>query len=256
MPYIHFHDLEMFYEELGCGEPILFLHSHFSRGILAFGAQIQPFQGQYRCLFPDFRGHGRTLCDSLEWDSRKIADDMADFLKAMGIPSAHLFGYSCGGIVGLYMAAKYPEMVRSLTAVGAGVRPNPEGSQDYLPENILKRNDTAQIETMTARHRDAHRGDWKTFMEQTVLDWRANPNLAEEEWQSIRCPVFFINGEHDSFGSCGELREKCPHAQTFEVKNSGHRPHFVMEDAKEVNALVFEFLRGVQAQSAPASIEK
>lgn len=90
MPYMNFKDLNMFYEDMGCGEPILFLHSHFSRSLLAFGAQIQPFQGEYRCLFPDFRGHGRTKCESLEWDSRKIADDMAGFLDALEIPSAHL----------------------------------------------------------------------------------------------------------------------------------------------------------------------
>ena len=69
MPYMNFKDLNMYYEDMGCGEPILFLHSHFSRSLLAFGAQIQPFQGEYRCLFPDFRGHGRTKCESLEWDS-------------------------------------------------------------------------------------------------------------------------------------------------------------------------------------------
>lgn len=42
MPYIKINDLEMFYEEFGRGEPLLFLHSHFSRGLLAFSAQIQP----------------------------------------------------------------------------------------------------------------------------------------------------------------------------------------------------------------------
>ena len=56
MPYVSLKDLKLYYEELGRGETVLFLHSHFSRGILAFGAQIQPFQGKYRCIIPDFRG--------------------------------------------------------------------------------------------------------------------------------------------------------------------------------------------------------
>lgn len=120
MPYIKLNDLELFYEEFGRGETILFLHSHFSRGLLAFSAQILPFSGSYRCLFPDFRGHGRTRCGSLAWNSRMIADDMAGFLDALGIPSAHLFGYSCGAYVGCYMAAKYPEKVKSLVTVGGG----------------------------------------------------------------------------------------------------------------------------------------
>ena len=83
MPYVILKDLELYYEEFGRGEALLFLHSHFSRGLLAFSAQILPFSGKYRCLYPDFRGHGRTRCDSLEWNSRMIADAMADFMDAL-----------------------------------------------------------------------------------------------------------------------------------------------------------------------------
>lgn len=117
MPYAPLGNLKLYYEELGHGDPILFLHSHFSRGILAFGGQIQAFQGNYRCLFPDFRGHGRTLCDDLTWDSRRIAEDMLLFMDYMDIGRAHLFGYSMGTYVGLYMASGYPERVRSFTAI-------------------------------------------------------------------------------------------------------------------------------------------
>jgi len=50
MPYAKLNDLNMFYEEFGRGETVLFLHSHFSRGLLAFSGQILPFSGRYRCL--------------------------------------------------------------------------------------------------------------------------------------------------------------------------------------------------------------
>ena len=92
MPYAKLNDLNMFYEEFGRGETVLFLHSHFSRGLLAFSGQILPFSGRYRCLYPDFRGHGRTTCDDLTWNSRMIADDMALFLDKLGISQAHLIG--------------------------------------------------------------------------------------------------------------------------------------------------------------------
>ena len=246
MPYIQLENLTLFYEDLGIGEPILFLHSHFSRGILAFGAQIQPFQGKFRCLFPDFRGHGRTICEDLTWSSRQIAEDMAVFLDAMEINSAHIIGYSCGAYVGLYLAARHPEKVQSLVTIGGGAYPRPAGSEDFLPERVLARNDMACIQETTARHLDAHCGDWRTFLEQTVADWRTHPSLADEEWQNITCPALFINGEHDPFGTCAELKEKVPQAQTYEVRGSGHRPHFVMEQGKEVNARIFDFLASLE----------
>lgn len=92
MPYIKINDLDVFYEEFGRGESLLFLHSHFSRGLLAFSAQIQPFSGKYRCLYPDFRGHGRTKCDSLAWNSRMIADDMVCRQKFRGYLQQEIFG--------------------------------------------------------------------------------------------------------------------------------------------------------------------
>lgn len=246
MPYIHLGDLNLYYEDLGLGETILFLHSHFSRGILAFGAQIQPFQGAFRCLFPDFRGHGRTTCPSLEWDSRRIAGDMSAFLDALNIPRAHLICYSCGAYVGLYLAASHPEKVSSLVTIGGGAYPRPDGSEDFLPESLLERGDTKFIQETIARHQDAHRGDWQTFLRQTVADWRTHPDLTEEEWSRITCPAFFINGENDPFGTCAELKEKVPHALTYEVHDSGHRPHFVMEQGKEINTRIFEFLTSLK----------
>lgn len=249
MPYISFNDLKLYYEEFGKGAPVLFLHSHFSRGLLAFSGQILPFSGHYRCLYPDFRGHGRTVCGNLDWNSRRIADDMANFLDALGIKSAHLIGYSCGAYVGCYMAANDPDKVKSLITIGGGAYPRPEGAEDFLPENLLSGNDLDFIEDMKHRHFDAHRGDWQAYLRNTVADWQSHPSLTEEEWRSIQCPALFINGEHDPFGTCAELLDKVPHAQVFEVKGGGHHPHFVGEQIDEVNARMLEFLTTVENNS-------
>lgn len=205
------------------------------------------FSGHYRCLFPDFRGHGRTRCESLSWDSRMIADDMADFMDALGIVSTHLFGYSCGAYVGCYMAAKYPQKVKSLVTIGGGAYPRTEGADSFLPEALLEKGDTAFIEDMKVRHYEAHRGDWQTYLRTTVADWKTHPNLTDEEWAAIKCPTFFINGETDPFGTCAELKEKVPTAKVYEVKDGGHRPHFVGEQAKELNSMILDFYRGIDS---------
>uniref|UniRef100_UPI0040578003 alpha/beta fold hydrolase n=1 Tax=Acetatifactor sp. TaxID=1872090 RepID=UPI0040578003 len=246
MPYVSFKDLKLYYEDLGRGEPVLFLHSGFSRGILAFGAQIQPFQGKYRCIFPDFRGHGRTICEDLTWDTRRIADDMIEFMDVLEIKRVHLFAYSMGASVGMYMSSKYPERVCSLVAIGASSEPVPDGAEDFLPENLIAKNDIATIEDMKVRHYEAHRGDWQTYMRQTVADWLNHPKLSKEEWAAIKCPVLFIKGEQDIFSSNTELKKKCPHAVTHEVPGGGHRPHFVMEQGKEINKLVLDFLEQLE----------
>ena len=51
MPYAELNGLNMFYEEFGRGESVLFLHSHFSKGLLAFSGQILPFSGKYSVIW-------------------------------------------------------------------------------------------------------------------------------------------------------------------------------------------------------------
>ncbi len=242
MPYINCNELDIYYEEFGRGETILFLHSHFSRGLLAFSGQILPFSGKYRCIIPDFRGHGRTICDNLEWSSRIIADDMINFLDKLGIEKAHLIGYSCGAYVACYMASKYPDRVKCMITIGGGAYPRANGAEDFLPENLIKNGELDFIEDMKVRHFEAHKGNWEKYLQETVKDWKEHPNLSEEEWRKIKCKTLFINGEMDPFGTVKELQEKVPHAEVFEVKESGHRPHFVGEKIDIVNKRILDFL--------------
>ena len=217
MPYITLGNLNPYYEEFGKGETVLFLHSHYSRGLLAFSGKILPFAGHYRCLYPDFRSHGRTRCDNLDRNSRMIADDMANFLDAMEINSVHLIGYSCGAYVGCYMASKYPGKVKSHITLGGGAYPRVDGAEHFLPENLIRRNFTDFIEDMKRRHYEAHKGDWKTYLRNTASDWQSHPSLTDDEWNAINCPAFFINGEKDPFGTCAELQAKVPNAKVYEV---------------------------------------
>ncbi len=121
----------------------------------AFEGQIKEFSEHYRCLLPDFRGHGKTKCESLEWNSRMLADDMADFLDILNLESAHIVGYSCGAYVGCYMGTKYPTKVKSLVTIGGGAYPRPEGAINYLPENLIN-SDLDFAEEMKSRHQQAH----------------------------------------------------------------------------------------------------
>lgn len=66
--------------------------------MLAFSGQIQPFYAAgYRCLYPDFRGHGRAKCNNMMWNSAMITEDMIGFLDRLKIEKVNLIGYSTGG---------------------------------------------------------------------------------------------------------------------------------------------------------------
>jgi len=245
MPYIKVNDLEMFYEKIGFGEPVIFLHSGYSRGILAFASQLLDFQKRYTCYLPDFRGHGRTRCESLEWSMPRLADDVIDFMDALNIPKAHLIGYSLGASVGMYCAVNQPERVVTLTAIGTSGFADPSGADQFEPEWLLEHGPQEKIEFAKERHEEAHRGNWQEFMRQSAKDWRLYPQLTREQIGGIGAPSLFISGEHDPF--VGEERLKLlsslvKNARFLVVPGGSHRPHMQRESPALVNDAILDFL--------------
>ncbi|HEX3044248.1 MAG TPA: alpha/beta hydrolase, partial [Bacillota bacterium] len=124
MPYIHGNGINLFYEDIGVGEPLIFLHGSFSRGIISFSAQMMDFQSDYRCIFPDLRGHGRTVTDDLNWDLPDLADDIIWLMDQLHIQTASVIGFSLGGYLAYYCASRYPERFKVMISIGSNANYN------------------------------------------------------------------------------------------------------------------------------------
>ncbi|TDF99730.1 alpha/beta fold hydrolase [Paenibacillus piri] len=245
MPYIQIDDLELFYEKMGVGEPVIFLHSGYSRGILAFASQLLDFQKNYTCYYPDFRGHGRTRCESLAWSTPRLMDDTIRFMDALHIARAHLIGYSLGANVGLYCSVQYPTRVATLTTIGTAGFADPTGVEQFEPEWLVEHGKHETIQQMIERHEDAHKGNWQEHMRQAAKDWRLYPRLSIEQLSSIGCPSLFITGEHDPF--VGEAKIKylsslVKGSRFLVVQEGSHRPHMLRESPLYVNDSILEFI--------------
>lgn len=248
MPYIELSDLNLYYEEIGDGEPIVFLHNAFSRGIIAFSAQIPELQNKYHCIIPDLRGHGRTVADKLEWTIPQLADDIIEFINKLELSKVNLVGFSMGGGVALYIANKRPELINSLITIGAascvtdGLKSNADNFEYHIINNEEDKN---FINLLKHNHFDAHKGDWKSFAKTSVMNWRKYPNLTNQELGELRFPCMFISGENDE-------SIKKEHIETLvrEVKNSkskiiegcGHGPHLINEKPVLLNNIIIQFL--------------
>lgn len=174
---------------------------------------------------------------------------MARFLLTLGIQRAHLVGYSLGGGVALHMAARHPEMVRSITTIGCGGVADPTGADDYEPEALIAAGQVALIERMKALHGEASGGDWRHHMRQSARDWRLYPNLTESDWLSLSIPMLLIGGENDGFATrqrMMDMQARCPQAEVWVVPGGSHRPHMPMEQIKEVNQRILDFLKNVK----------
>lgn len=246
MPVCVFDNVQMFYEDIGFGEPILFLHSHYNRGILAFACQMQVLHKKYRCLLPDYRGHGRTTSENPDWNLKMTIDDMISFLDSLKINKVHIIGYSCGGQVGFNIAAKYPEKVASFISIGnSGLFDGPTEDDSFLAEALIQNKQFDIINEINRKHYCAHKGDWQGFLLKSQIDANHPPYLSEADIKKISVPSLLIAGDNDEYvprEHIERIKELLPSMETFIVKNGNHRPHMLCEHTLIVNEKINDFL--------------
>jgi pimeloyl-ACP methyl ester carboxylesterase len=110
------------------GEPIVFVYGgNFGGTDSASSAPVWnmnfgPLSKQFRCIAFDKLGQGYTdnpLRDE-DYTMAAVVDHAAAFIKALGLPPAHVVGHSRGGFACTSLSLRYPELVRSLTIVNSG----------------------------------------------------------------------------------------------------------------------------------------
>lgn len=127
-----FNGCEYFFEEHGTGqETVVFAHDLFMSG-RAWHNQLRALRGRYRCIEFDFRGHGRSAVPRSGYNLDGLADDLIQLIHAMGHAPSHLVGTGLGGEVALRVALAQPNLLRSLTVIGASAEAEAEEERRQL----------------------------------------------------------------------------------------------------------------------------
>ena len=114
MPKVKANNLTMNYDQQGSGEPLLLI-PFLSADHACYAFQVAEYAKHFTCISLDLHGTGQTDDPETSYSTEVLADDVAAFMQALGIPKAHVAGLSLGGAVGMWLAAKHPEKVTSLS---------------------------------------------------------------------------------------------------------------------------------------------
>jgi pimeloyl-ACP methyl ester carboxylesterase len=106
-------DLRMHYLQAGTGEPLLFLHGFPETGF-EWRHQLEHFSSRYACFAPDTRGYGGTDKPGIRCTRQLLAQDIVNFMDALGIERAAVVAHDWGGIIGFKLAIDWPERVSRL----------------------------------------------------------------------------------------------------------------------------------------------
>jgi len=130
MPWVEVGGTDIYYQEEGAGQPLLFLHGNTSCGE-AWWQQFAHFRDRFHCIAYDSVNHGHSSNSPRDAEEPDRVDELEGFLAAMNIQRPILAGNSMGGGTLLRWAARHPGEAAGLIPSGSGVAP--AGSAARLP---------------------------------------------------------------------------------------------------------------------------
>jgi len=256
---------ELFYDERGQGpETIVFSHGLLWSHAM-YERQVGALAPSYRCIAYDHRGQGQSEVTRSGYDMDTLAADAAELIEGVAGGPVHWVGLSMGGFVGLRLAARRPELIRSLVLMNTAADPEPtKGKIKYTLLGAVARTlglaplaDTV-MKVMFAPEflRDPARADDAAEMKRRLLEndkigsVRATMGVVrrdgvEGELSKIHVPTLVLCGEHDAAiarARSQKMADAIAGARLRVVAGAGHTS--TVEAPLAVTGELREFLAG------------
>ncbi len=182
-------------------QTVLLIHGFAGTPKSDFAGQLPALRVRYRALAPHLHGYGHST-QRTHYTASYYREDVADLLAlfdALSIEQALVLGFSDGGIVGLLLAALYPDRVQALAVLGAQPTINERdvaAIRHWLLEKPLSPEWQAQLAEL---HGEPY---WCTLpgmyvSAQEALVAAGGVLITDEELASIRCHALIMHGARD-----------------------------------------------------------
>lgn len=260
----------LYYEEMGSGEPVVFIHGH-SLNHTMWDEQFFEFAKQYRTIRYDIRGYGYSSPQT-ETEQFTHVEDLIRLMDALHIEKAHIVGLSLGGFIGADMLGWFPDRILSVVLASGNVRPLPKPSIPMDMQEAERRN--REITDLKKKGIDVMKREWfyglmksggtqKERMRESlwnmIYQWDAWQPLHKEvrviaggdAYDKLKenrpaIPVMILEGksEHNHFPENPETLDYLPNGRLEILNDAGHMMN--MEQPEAFNKIVLDFIRKTQ----------
>jgi proline iminopeptidase len=268
--------VELAYEIVGRGVPILVMHGGLGHDHTYFRPYLDPLAEVAELVFYDHRGHGRSSAVD-EWegiDHGTFADDADALREHLGHERVVVLGHSYGGFLAQEYALRYPDRLAGL--VLCSTAPALDYASD-LRRLVAAAGVAATPEQLERAERffaappesdDEYRREWRAVLPlyfadpaprrlarlDEVATYRAAPwrhavrsllpayNVAHR-LGTVTAPALVLGGRHDWVApptQAARLTASLPRSELVLFEESGHYPF--VEQADEFVAVVREWL--------------
>ena len=130
MPTKNVNGVELFYEESGSGEPIIFHHG-YTGSHDSWDGVVERLQDRFRCVVMDGRGAGDSAHPDDGYTIEQMAADVVGMADALGIDRFTYVGHSMGGVMGMELGLSHAERLAKLVLVAPAPADGIEGLEEY-----------------------------------------------------------------------------------------------------------------------------
>ncbi|MFX0032926.1 MAG: alpha/beta fold hydrolase [Candidatus Hodarchaeota archaeon] len=250
-------DIEMYYELAGEGDPLLLIHG-LGSSTRDWEYQVPVFSQKYQVITIDLRGHGKSDKPKGPYNMRMFAGDIAELLKKLQIESVHILGISLGGGIAFQFAVDYPDLVKSLIIVNAGIEiPTDSFKMKFeafkrtfivklvgmkkmgevlAPRLFIKPEQEELRAKLIERWQENDKKAYLSAM-RALIGWSVRDQLGK-----IKCPTLVIGSDQDYAPSSikEEYTKLLSNAKFIEIKDARHA--VAIEKPEEFNKIVMKFL--------------
>jgi pimeloyl-ACP methyl ester carboxylesterase len=268
VPVLDVNGARLHYTDTGSGkETILFSHGLLFSGLM-FEDQVEHFKSRYRCIAYDHRGQGGSAVTPDGYDIETLTGDAEALIEELNLAPCHFVGLSMGGFVGMRLAFRRPDLLRSLTLMETSADPEPE-------ENIPRYRKLAFIARLFGTAivvgkvmpimfgqrflndpvRSPGRDMWRKRIASNhrIGITRAVKGVVDrdgvsEEIKRIDTPTLIIVGEEDVATvpeKSDRMHSAIPGSRLVRIPHAGHSS--TIEEPHAVNAAMSGFLAGLGA---------
>jgi 3-oxoadipate enol-lactonase len=260
MAFVTVDKLQLAYDDVGSGSPVLLVHGFpFNRTL--WNDQVAELGKSHRVITPDLRGFGESDSSTGTVTMNRMAQDIAELMDQLSIPQTIIGGLSMGGYVVLAFYKQFPSRVRGLVLADTRAQADTEEAKqvriqqanraltegmapiaDSMLPKLLTPETVAKRPEIVRRVRD--------MMMKTKPEGAAGAllGMAEREdqtelLQKITVPTLILVGEHDAITPVADsekIQAKIPGSKLVKIEKAGHVSN--IEQADVFNHEVKSFL--------------
>ncbi len=262
MPIINVNNTDIYYEIHGSGDETIV----FSHGLLwshkMFRAQVEALKERYTVIVYDHRGQGQSAVSTGEIDLEILTTDARLLIESLTDGPVHFAGLSMGGFIGMRLAARYHDLIKSLILIETSAQPEPkENLPKYKTLNAIVRllgvwpvagkvmpimfsqswlNDPSKKQEQQYWLNELKSNKKSITKSVEAIIYREG---VEDELENINCPTLITVGDEDVATTpekADYIHQNIKHSKLVTIAKAGHSSS--VEQPEAVNTAILDFL--------------